>query len=114
MSTQKKVTEAMVIDNSQVAINQLKIAKQKALTEIGMKWLENVTPLVPVDTGRLKASMSYVINPNSGYIIMGTNVEYAITVEIGNTRRRPKPYMRPSVFNHLDTYKLIIKRNLSK
>lgn len=43
---------------------------------------------------------------------IGTNVEYGPYVEMGTTRTRAQPFIKPSVANHVDQYKGIIKRRL--
>jgi len=59
--------------------------------------------MVPVDTGRLRAS----INVKRDYLVkvIGTNVEYAAFVEYGSPEGTgpnggPKPYMRPAFENN--------------
>ena len=49
---------------------------------------------VPVDTGRLRAS----INVQREYLrkSIGTNVTYAKYVEFGTSGQRPQPYLRPA------------------
>jgi HK97 gp10 family phage protein len=58
--------------------------------------------LVPVDTGRLRASIDYELNKvRSGYKarIYG-NTEYAIFVELGTYKMDAQPYLRPALFNY--------------
>lgn len=53
----------------------------------------------PVDTGRLRASLTHVIEEDGEglYAVVGTNVEYAIYVELGTGRTRAQPYLRPAL-----------------
>lgn len=52
-----------------------------------------------VDTGRLRASIS---NTNDGFgtdnpsVMIGTNVEYAATVEFGTSKKPAKPFLFPA------------------
>ena len=47
-------------------------------------------------------------------VYIGSNVEYAPYVEIGTTRMRARPFLKPAVDNHQDEYKRIIQEILSK
>ena len=50
---------------------------------------------------------------------IGTNVYYSIPVETGHMLPSgkfvpPKPYIKPAIENHVDEYKAIVKKYLSK
>lgn len=47
-------------------------------------------------------------------VYIGSNVEYAPYVELGTTRSRAKPYLRPAAENHSEEYKKIIENELRK
>ena len=60
--------------------------------------------LVPVDTGRLRASITNEVEEEVGRV--GTNVEYARRIELGfvgtdilgrNYNQKPQPYLRPAL-----------------
>jgi HK97 gp10 family phage protein len=53
----------------------------------------------PVDTGRLRSSITYETGRDSRGLVarIGTNVEYAAHVEFGTGRMRAQPYLRPSL-----------------
>lgn len=53
----------------------------------------------PVDTGRLRASITHDLERDSkGLVAMvGTNVDYAPHVEFGTFRTRPQPFLRPAL-----------------
>lgn len=55
--------------------------------------------LCPVDTGRLRSSITHALGKDSRsiYCDVGTNVEYAPYVEFGTSRQRPQPYLRPAL-----------------
>lgn len=64
-----------------------------------------------VITGRLRNSISHVVQNNKA--IIGTNVEYAATVELGG--RNPKwkyPYLKPAATQHTGEYKQILANSL--
>jgi len=53
----------------------------------------------PVDTGRLRASISHVENgfgSNNPSVEVGTNVEYAPAVEFGTSKKPAKPFLFPA------------------
>lgn len=50
----------------------------------------------PVDTGRLRNSITHVIAEGGLKARIGTNVEYAAHVEFGTRRMRAQPYLQPS------------------
>lgn len=59
--------------------------------------------LVPVDTGRLRASIESAVKRIGDTIVrgfVGTNVEYAPHVEIGTGSMDAQPYLRPAVEAH--------------
>ena len=46
-------------------------------------------------------------------VYVGTNVEYAPYVEMGTSRTKPKPFIRPSIADHVNEYVNIIKSTLN-
>lgn len=65
-------------DNSDI----VKAAKDemiaRALEAVGLQAEGNVVPLVPVDTGRLRSSITHTVEGETAYV--GSNVEYAAYV----------------------------------
>lgn len=57
--------------------------------------------LCPVDTGRLRSSITHdpdLRRDEQGlYGVVGTNVEYAPHVEFGTSRMRAQPFLRPAL-----------------
>jgi phage gpG-like protein len=47
-------------------------------------------------TGRLRASVTYVIDENNLVARVGTNVNYGRWLELGTRRLQPHPWLRPS------------------
>lgn len=58
---------------------------------------------VPVDTGRLRSSLSHKaedFGTNDPAVTVGTNVEYAKHVEFGTSRQSAKPYLYPALIEN--------------
>lgn len=81
----------------------------KALTMIGLKAEGNAKAICPVDTGRLRNSITNAIDTDANAVYIGTNVEYGPCVELGTSRRHPHPYLKPAAADHADEYRAILK-----
>lgn len=97
-----------VTDNSDKALEELQRKIEMALIAIGATAEGHAKDYCPVDTGRLRNSISNEHDEDSAYI--GTNVEYAAYVELGTSRRGAKPYLKPAVTQHTDEYKSLAKQ----
>ena len=55
--------------------------------------------LCPVDTGRLRSSITWTLGRDSlGLLaVVGTNVTYAMHVEFGTINMAAQPYLRPAL-----------------
>lgn len=73
--------EVNISDNSAELLRELEKKKQAALEAIGVTAESYCKLLVPVDTGRLRSSMTHSVKGDDVYI--GTNVEYAMWLELG-------------------------------
>lgn len=97
-------------DNSEELLRFLNETAKVALEECGLAAEGYAKRLCPVDTGNLRNSISHTQSDNTEYI--GTNVEYAPYVELGTSRTRAQPYLKPAVANNVSVYQQIIKRHL--
>lgn len=54
----------------------------------------------PVDTGRLRASITHTIGRDGDGLFadVGTDVEYGPYVEFGTRHQRPQPFLRPALY----------------
>ena len=101
-----------IVDNREL-IKQAKVeAIARALESIGMTAEAYAALFCPVDTGRLRASITHVVDDDAVYI--GTNVEYAPYVELGTSKQKAQPYLRPAIERHLDAYKAIAETELKR
>lgn len=64
---------------------------------VGNEVRNQAVNLAPVDTGRLRSSIIYTKEQRgtSRFVIVSANTNYAIFQELGTTRMRPQPYLRP-------------------
>lgn len=99
-------------DNREAIKKAMNQAIAKALEEIGLVAEGYAKKACPVDTGRLRNSITHVVDPGMKYVVIGTNVEYAIDVEMGTSKRKEHPFLRPAAANHVSTYASILRSNL--
>ena len=89
---------------------QMDEAAARALEKIGLVAERYSKQICPVDTGRLRNSITHETDSDTVYI--GTNVEYAPYVELGTRKQRSQPYLRPAMTNHIKEYEKILKDEL--
>jgi len=55
--------------------------------------------LAPVDTGRLRSSVTHELGSDEQGLVarIGTNVDYAPHLEYGTRRMRARPFLRPAL-----------------
>ena len=100
-------------DNSELVKNALEEQIEAALAAVGMTAETYAKELCPVDTGRLRNSITHETAAGEKAVYIGTNVEYAQFVEGGTSRMKARPYLRPAIVNHVDEYKTLVKQALS-
>lgn len=84
-------------------------AIEKALEEVGITAEAYAKLKCPVDTGRLRNSITHAVESSEKAVYIGTNVEYAPYVEMGTSRQKAQPYLRPAATEHTEEYKRIIE-----
>lgn len=85
----------------------------RALEAIGIQAEGDVAELAPVDTGRLRDSITHEVDESEEAVYVGTNVEYAAYQEYGTSRMKAHPFLKPGIMNNLETYKEIAEKYLS-
>lgn len=65
--------------------------------------------ICPVDTGNLRNSITHSTEDEGHTVVIGTNVEYAPYVELGTSRTRAKPYLRPAIETHIPEYQTVLQ-----
>ena len=90
-------------DNSKEVLSALEKGKRNALTAIGSTAETYAKQETPVDTGRLRNSISHTVDGEAAYI--GTNVEYAPYVELGTSRAKAHHMLQKAATEHSAEYK---------
>ena len=88
-------------------------AVKRGLNVWGQAYEDHAKTYAPVDTGRLRNSITHKPQSKDTEVVQ-TNVEYAVYQEMGTSKMRAQPYMRPAGENHIAEYKGIIERELKK
>lgn len=121
--------------NKEEILKALQIAVKRGLSACGEKAVGYAQDNCPVDTGRLRGSITYAVDGDD--CIIGTNVEYAAYVEFGTGKFaetggrqtpwtyqdgkgqwhftegvKPQPFLRPAAANHAEEYRNILKESL--
>lgn len=99
-------------ESNRPRVNQaFKAAITKALEEIGLVCEGYAKAGAPVDTGRLRNSITHAQESDSVEVI-GTDVEYAPYQEAGGKGAYHPHYLKNAAYNHFDEYQDIVKENL--
>lgn len=133
---ESNTVEVRITDNSDEIMSRMDRAMEVALEKIGLVAEGYAKRLCPVDTGRLRNSITHatasypgigtyqdndgnVFNdatvdgtPEKNAVYIGTNVEYAPYIELGTTRTKAQPYLKPAVVDHVAKYKRIFKDSM--
>ena len=100
------------VNNVEEVKKQLGDKKKKLFYAWGLEWKSKVTPLVPVDTGRLRQSMHFRSRTND--VVVGTNVKYAPYINNGFKSYKGKKYMEKSTIENKARYKEIFEKILKE
>lgn len=99
-------------DNAQVAKAAFESAIDVALEKIGLLAEGYAIKKCPVDTGNLRGSITYEVDTDGNAVYIGTNVEYAPYVELGTSRQKAQPFLRPAASEHGAQYLQVLKKAL--
>lgn len=80
------------------------------LDSIGQDAAETAAKYAPVDTGRLKNSISNATQPDEMAAYIGTNVPYAIYQELGTSRIAGKHYLQFGATAHANEYGKLLEK----
>lgn len=101
-------------DNTEKFGSELERAIARGLEKVGLVAEGYAKRLCPVDTGRLRNSITHAMEGRKA-VVIGTNVEYGPYVELGTARKQQKdaqPFLRPAAKDHVDQYRNILKSEL--
>ena len=120
VSTQAGLTDSdsqtllEVRENNAKAIEEsVHKAVMTALEEIGLVAEGYAKRACPVDTGRLRNSITHAIfDGDEPYAIIGTNVEYGPAVEYGTSKQKAQPFLTPAANEHGSEYRKIMESKL--
>ena len=90
-------------NNADDILRLLEKGKRNALTAIGATAETYAKKATPVDTGRLRNSISHSVDGEAAYI--GSNVEYAPYVELGTSRAKAHHMLQKAATEHSAEYK---------
>jgi len=98
----------IVEDNTDEFGSELKRAIARGLEKVGQVAEGYAKRICPVDTGRLRNSITHAME-GSEAVVIGTNVEYGPAVELGTSRQKAQPFLRPAATDHVDQYRSILE-----
>lgn len=102
------ITFEVKVNNVNAVLDKTQSHKERALIKCGAAWESYAKQGAPVDTGRLRNSMTHELESEST-VAIGSNVEYGIYQELGTSRGiKPKLFLTNAGRNHIDEYKSII------
>lgn len=101
-----------VEDKSDKVLHLFDGAVARGLDAIGATAERHAKKDCPVDTGRLRNSITFSTETLKKEVYVGTNVEYGPYVELGTSRMRERPFLRPAAQNHSAEYKRLMEDSL--
>lgn len=97
-------------DNTKEVLSALEKAINRGLEAIGLTAEGYAKDETPVDTGRLRNSINHSTDKDSAYI--GTNVEYAVYVELGSRGKDGKHMLKRAATEHSAEYKKLMEDSM--
>ena len=99
-----------ITDHSEDVKAELNRKIALALSKVGFRAEDHAKALAPFDTGRLRASLTHLVDDRS--VTIGTNVEYGKYQELGTSKMEAQPFLWPAIVNNIDEYKDILRSEL--
>jgi len=104
--------DVKITDNSGEFLKALPGQIEQALIAIGLTAESYAKRDCPVDTGRLRNSITNAVEVGEQSVYIGSNVEYAAFVELGTSRMKARPYLKPAATQHTSEYKSLAEQAL--
>lgn len=98
-------------NNVSVISDAIDSAVTAAMEEIGLVAEGAAKRLCPVDTGRLRNSITHAFVTDKE-IVVGTNVEYAVYVHEGTSRRDGVRFLYDAVANNVNRFNAIMRKHM--
>lgn len=86
----------------------------RGLEKVGISAEGHAKDMCPVDTGRLRNSITHSVDNGDKTVAIGTNVEYAAYIELGTSRSDAQPYLVPSAENYAGEYRGLVESELKR
>lgn len=106
-----------VTDNSRIFVQAKNAAIAAALEAIGLTAERHAKADCPVDTGRLRNSITHMVDDGEQSVYIGTNVEYGKYVELRDSTHHisgKAHFLRDAAANHGSEYRRIAEAQLKK
>ena len=114
----KLMDKIVLTDNSELIKKAEKQAISRSLYAIGLHWKNVVQGIIQdkdiIDKGDLKRSMKFDVNSGKSEINVGSDVEHSGFNELGTRKMKARPFLRPSILDHIKEYEKIVKNELEK
>ena len=104
------MSDIIINNNADIWQSDYNSALQRGLEAIGLVAEGYAKEDTPVDTGRLRNSITHTKDDKAAYI--GTNVEYAPYVENGTRDRKGVYMLRKAATEHTEEYQKLMKESL--
>ena len=85
--------------NSDAVFSAVEKKTAAALSMLAPVVVESAKRHCPVDTGRLRRSISSIVSKNK--LVVGSRVHYAAYVEGGTAKMAAQPYLRPALMENI-------------
>lgn len=106
----------MLINNFNKVRKQINESILAACNEIGITGTAQIQSNAPVRTGNLRRSYGFKVNSDGKtyVVVFGTNVDYAVYVELKPESRGGRPHFRRAIEGELEEFNKILAKHLGK
>lgn len=101
----------VAVDNTKQVTSAMKSAIEAALEEMGLVAEGAAKRICPVDTGRLRNSITHALMGDDS-VAIGTNVEYAPYVHEGTSRYKGVPFLTQAAQSNKGRFEAILRKHM--